>query len=187
MTEPSKRASLYAVLLGGRAARCHVELHDVVFAVGNGLESLHEQLLDAWFGEPKGLHVDAWTRLDQIDGYRVHLDKTPNPGPERLWFINIGGYRKNEFAERHAYAFIAGKGKAEVKARAKASLLKGHELVHKDDLLEIDDCLCLDRVGPWHVRLEADSNARSPEIVNGYFPLPTATIARWQAEQAGKS
>ncbi len=187
MTEPPKTPSLYAVLLGGRAARCHVELHDVVFAVGDGLESLHEQLLDAWFGQPKGLHVDAWARLDQIEGYRVHLDRQAVPGPNRLWFINIGGYRKGEFAERHAYAFMAGTGKAEVKARAKASLLKGHELVHKDDLLDVDDCLCIDRVGPWHVRLEAEPDAQAPQITNGYFPLPAATVARWCAEEARKS
>ena len=187
MTEPSETASLYAVLLGGRAARCHVELHDVVFAVGDGLESLHDQLLDAWFGQPEGLHVDAWARLDQVEGFRVHLERQAMPGPNRLWFINIGGYRNGEFGERHAYAFMAGTGKAEIKARAKASLLQGHELVHKDDLLAIDDCLRIDRVGPWHIRLEEDPQAQPAEIVNGYFPLPAATIARWQDAQAEKS
>lgn len=187
MNDKLVEPALYAVLLGGRAARCNVELHDVVFAAGDGLESLHEQLLDAWFGEPKGLHVDAWTRLDRIEGYRVRLDRQPDSGDQRLWFINIGGYRTGEFAERHAYAFLAGAGKAEVKERAKASLLQGHELVHKDDLLAIDDCLCVDRIGPWHVRLEADPDARPAEIVNGYFPLPKSTIAGWIDTRAKKS
>lgn len=70
---PSSPGHLYAVLLGGRARSCRVELHDVAFAIGALLEDTHPQLLAQWFGEPEGLHVDACARVDQVEGYRGRL------------------------------------------------------------------------------------------------------------------
>lgn len=66
-------AALHAVMLGGRAPGCRIELHDVAFAIGTSLESMHEQLLDQWFGNPQGLHIDAYARLDRADGRHLHL------------------------------------------------------------------------------------------------------------------
>jgi hypothetical protein len=47
---------LIACVLGGTAPGAKTELHDVALAVGTTLESAHDQLLDAWFGDPHGLH-----------------------------------------------------------------------------------------------------------------------------------
>ncbi|TVS11093.1 MAG: DUF1543 domain-containing protein [Wenzhouxiangella sp.] len=172
--------NLFAVLLGGRAAGCRVELHDVAFAVGQSLEDTHEQLLGQWFGQPQGLHVDAYAVVDQVEGYRVRLERQPPDQPEqRLYFINIGGYRPNEFAEQHAYALLAAANKAKAKARAKRTLLPGHDSVHKDDLYEVDDVLEIRTAAAWHVHLVADPSATAPRVVNGYFPLPSGTIKAW--------
>lgn len=171
---------LFAVCLGGRANGCNVELHDVAFAVGRSLEDVHEQLLDCWFGQPDGLHVDAWAELDRVPGYRVCLSRSPQAGGTRLFFVNIGGYVAGEFGERHAYAFHAGSGKAEVKAKAKAELLVGKLSVHRDDLFEIDDMIEIEAGQGWHVQLEPDPNAGAPVVTNGYFPIPRATIERWR-------
>ncbi len=51
--------SLFMVMLGGRHARANTEVHDVVFAVADSLEDSYPQLKNAWFGEQKGLHIDA--------------------------------------------------------------------------------------------------------------------------------
>ena len=51
--------SLFIVMLGGRHARANTEVHDVVLAVGDSLEDVYPQLKNAWFGEQKGLHIDA--------------------------------------------------------------------------------------------------------------------------------
>ena len=181
MTDVFRHPRLFAVLLGGRAPGCRVELHDVAFAVGRSLEETHPQLLDQWFGQARGLHVDAWCVLDRVAGHRIRLDRKRPAGGPRLHFINIGGYASGEFAEQHAYAFIAAADKAEAKRIAKSRLLPGRDQVHKDDLFEIDDCLAIERVGDWHVVLEADAQARDPSVTNGYFPLPRATIDTWEA------
>lgn len=172
---------LIACVLGGTAPRARTELHDVAFAVGASLEAVHQQLLDSWFGDPRGLHVDAWCFLDSVEGYRVRLARTRPDNGLHLYFINIGGYRPGVFGEHHGWGFFGAANKAEAKRRAKRALLQGHEQTHKDDLHEIDDCLLVGRVGQWHVHLEADATATDPAVTNGYFPLPKHTIERWLA------
>ena len=176
----SESARLFAVCLGGRAEGCNVELHDVVFAVGDSLEGVHFQLLDRWFGDADGLHVDAWAEIDRVPGFRVSLKKTSPPAGPGLYFINIGGYLAGEFGERHAYGFYAGDGKAEVKAKAKQELLTGKESVHRDDLFEIDDVVEIAAGDGWHVHLESDADAGAAQVTNGYFPIPRATVAAWR-------
>ncbi len=170
---------LIACVLGGTAPRAKTELHDVAFAVGDSLEAVHHQLLDGWFGDPRGLHVDAWCFLDSVEGYRVRLTHNLPDNDLHLYFINIGGYRPGVFGEHHAWGFFGARNKAEAKQRAKQTLLPGHVETHKDDLHEIDDCLQVARVGTWHLHLTPDAGARDPEITNGYFPLPKSVIDNW--------
>jgi hypothetical protein len=170
---------LFAVCLGGRAPGCNVELHDVVFAAGESLEALHPQLLDRWFGDPERVHVDAWSRVETVPGYRVRLAREPAPSGPRLYFVNIGGYAPGELFERHAYALYAGTSAGEVKTRAKSELLPGRDEVHRDDLYEVDDLLTIDRVDGWHVHLEPDPDAGAADVTNGYFPIPRKTVEAW--------
>lgn len=183
-TEGRLAPSLFVVCLGGRAAGSKVELHDIAFAVGEDIESTHDQLLEQWFGQPDGLHVDAWARIEQVPGYRVYLSTSPPENDLRLYFVNIGGYTPGELWERHAYALYAGRSAAEVKARARKELLPGRESVHRDDLYDIDDVLEVHPgAGDWHVHLETDADAGEPTVRNGYFPIPRGTIERWRARR----
>ena len=59
--------SLFMVMLGGRHARANTEVHDVVFAVADSLEESYPQLKNAWFGEQKGLHIDAWMQVEGVE------------------------------------------------------------------------------------------------------------------------
>ena len=59
--------NLFMVMLGGRHARANTEIHDVVFAVADSLEDSYPQLKNAWFGEQKGLHIDAWTQVNGVE------------------------------------------------------------------------------------------------------------------------
>ena len=174
---------LIACVLGGIAPAAKTELHDVAFAVGDSLEAVHEQLLDGWFGDPRGLHVDAWCFLESVEGYRVALSRTPPDNGLHLYFINIGGYRPGVFGEHHAWGFFGAPDKTEAKARAKRTLLRKHEETHKDDLYEIDDCLQVGDIAGWHVHLTPDPHAKDPIVCNGYFPLPKSTVDAWLARR----
>ena len=170
---------LIACVLGGTAPGARTELHDVAFAVGTDIDAVHDQLLHSWFGEPRGLHVDAWAFLDSVAGYRIALKESAATNGLHLYFINIGGYRAGEFGERHAWGFFGAHNKTQAKAQAKRTLLQGHQQTHRDDLYDIDDCLPVARVGPWHIHLQPEETAKDPAVTNGYFPLPTATINAW--------
>lgn len=182
-SESAAEVRLFAVCLGGRAPRCRVELHDVAFAVGTDLESIHGQLLDGWFGTADGLHIDAWAVLDQVPGFRVELLQTSPDNDLRLFFVNIGGYVPGEFGERHAWAFYAACGPAEIKTRARRELLIGQQRRHRDDLRAIDDLVEVKPHPSWHIHLIPDPEASGPVVTNGYFPLPKQSIAAWKRRQ----
>jgi hypothetical protein len=173
---------LFAVYLGGRAAGCNTELHDVVFVTGQAIEDTYELLLGKWFGVSKGLHIDSWVQLDAVDGFRVGLSATPEDAPPKLWFVNLGAYREGEFTEVHANAFMVAGSAAEAKARVKASLLaQGLSQVHTDDLYEVDSCVRIDAVGDLHVRLDAGAGEGSLRCHNAYHPIPEAIVEAFVA------
>ena len=172
---------LFAVVLGGYAPRCNTELHDVVFVVGESLESTYPLLLQNWFGTPESCHVDAWAELAVVDGFRVRLDRNPVQGAQRLYFINLGAYDPRHFGELHACAFLVSDHPRKVRERARAELLAGKVAVHTDELFEVDDCLELTEVDGRHVHLEAVDESPPLEFHNEYLVIPREVVKRFIA------
>jgi hypothetical protein len=170
---------LFAVYLGGRAAKCNTELHDVVFVVGSSIESTYDQLMDKWFGNPLRLHIDSWIELRVIDGHRVLLRPDSSPQAKKLFFINLGAYLPGQFTELHANAFVVAETEQEVKRRAKSELLRGTQSVHTDDLYDIDDCLEIAEVDGYHVHLEPTSKIEPFEPNNGFHVIPKEVVAQY--------
>lgn len=171
---PSK---LYAVYLGGRAAKCNTELHDVVFVVGNSLKATYHQLMDKWFGDPQRLHIDSWIELRVVDGHRINLMAEPKTQAKKLFFINLGAYLPGQFTELHANAFVVSDSERQVKLRAKGELLRGTQQLHTDDLFDIDDCLEIAEVDGYHIHLEPTTDTQPFEPNNGYHVIPKAVVA----------
>ena len=71
-------AKLFLVVLGGRIDGCQVELHDVRFVVGPTIETTIPELQKQWVGRRRGLHLDSWMEVRQIDGYAVTLARAPS-------------------------------------------------------------------------------------------------------------
>lgn len=169
---------LFAVLLGGRAPKGNTELHDIVFVAGETVEATYDQLLGKWFGQPDRLHIDSWMEIAAADGHRVTLGGAPTPG-KRLWYVNLGTYADDQFAELHANGLFVAASADEAKARAKAELLKGWTGdVHTDDVLDVEATLALPGLT---LGLEADPAAPRPVFRNGYHPLPKDAIAAFKA------
>lgn len=168
---------LFAVYLGGRAARCNTELHDVAFVTGVKIEDTYEKLMDLWFGTPKGLHIDSWMDLTLVDGYRLSLSEDPGEQEKKLFFINLGAYLPGQFTEMHACTFLVSEDKKEIMGRAKQDLLKGMTFVHTDDLFDIDDCIEITKVDNCSVKLVKTDEA--PVLIpnNGYHIIPKHIVA----------
>jgi len=64
---------LYLVVLGGRAEKANIELHDVRWVVGSKIEDTFDTLRKDWFGSSKGLHIDSYKKIQYIDGHKINL------------------------------------------------------------------------------------------------------------------
>ena len=72
---------LYLVVLGGRAKKANIELHDVRWVIGSKIEDTYDTLRKDWFGSPKGLHIDSYKKIKYID---CLLYTSPSPRDKRL-------------------------------------------------------------------------------------------------------
>ena len=168
---------LYLVVLGGRAKKANVELHDVRWVIGSKIEDTYDTLRKDWFGSPKGLHIDSYKKIKYIDGYRINLinfekDKIENKqlvkknkAKKNLWFVNIGGYNPNSMQEQHEFGLVIASNKLEAKNIAKSKWLIGLKKKHKDDiyslkkLIDSDDCQLINKIGSWEIELTLESNS----------------------------
>jgi hypothetical protein len=167
---------LYLVVLGGRAEKANIELHDVRWVVGSKIEDTYDTLRKDWFGSSKGLHIDSYKKIKYIDGHKINLinlekDKVEknqlvkkNKAKKNLWFVNIGGYNPTSMQEKHEFGLVIASNKLEAKNIAKSKWLIGCKKKHKDDLasLEIliscDDCELIKKIGNWEIELIPNNN-----------------------------
>ena len=63
----------FLVVLGGRASKANIELHDVRWVVGSWIEDTYAVLKNDWFGNMEGLHIDSYKKINYIDGYKINL------------------------------------------------------------------------------------------------------------------
>lgn len=163
---------LFVVMLGGKHPRAKIEVHDVVFAVADTLQACYPQLRDAWFGSPKGVHIDSWMAVDGVDGWTVELSHlAPAADAPRLYFINLGGYETDRFGEAHHYLLVVARNKQEAMRQGKRQMLRHWSQAHTDGVLDIDDCLPVDLVDGRYVHLV--QGPHSPIVQrNDYIVLP---------------
>ena len=117
------------------------------FGIGHTLKELVPAMHAFWPEAKKNLHVDAWREVNTVQGYsiRVRLKTEPSRGDNevKLFFINLGGYRKEEFEEYHHKLLIVAKDLATAVAQAKQEVFykttgfKGAS-AHIDDKYGID-------------------------------------------------
>ena len=141
-------------MLGGKHPRARIEVHDIVACIGHSLEDTYPQLHRDWFGDPKHLHIDAWMRIEGIDGYRLHFSQqVPSPDALKLYLINLGGYLPLEFGEAHRYILVSAHNAQEAKQKGKSQLIPAWEKAHTDAVIDVDDCLPLDHVNGRYIHL----------------------------------
>ena len=166
---------LYLVVLGGRAEKANIELHDVRWVVGSKIEDTYDILRKDWFGSPKGLHIDSYKKIKYIDGYKINLINSKknkieknkllkkNMAKKYLWFVNIGGYNPTSMQEKHEFGLVTAPNKLDAKNIAKSKWLIGCKKKHKDDiaslemLISCDDCEPINNIGNWKIELTPDN------------------------------
>ena len=170
-----KNNFLYLVVLGGRAKKANIELHDVRWVVGSKIEDTYDTLRKDWFGSSKGLHIDSYKKIQYIDGHKINLINVERNKIEKkklvkkiipqknLWFVNIGGYNPTSMQEKHEFGLVIASSKLEAKNLAKSKWLIGCKKKHKDDpdslemLISCDDCEPIKKIGIWEIELTPDN------------------------------
>lgn len=148
-------SKLFIVYLGGSAPKANIELHDIQFVIADRIEDTYQQLTSNWFGDTKGLHLDSYKHIKGADGYKVSLNDKPAVGQKKLYFVNLGGYQKDKLNELHEFALLVASSPNEAKNKAKKILLMGASHQHKDNLMEVDDCLQINCINGMYIHLEA--------------------------------
>ena len=173
---------LFLVVVGGRAPKANIELHDVRWVIGSTIEETFDDLRKSWFGSIKGLHIDSYKKISSIDGFKINLKKNDKQNKhlnkekylrKKLWFVNIGGYDPNCMQEKHQFGFVVAETSTEAKNKAKSKWLIGFQQKHKDDIFclkmfsDIDDCEVKKNIGNWEIELTVENNfveeTRSPD------------------------
>lgn len=132
---------LYMFYVGGSCGNSNVELHDVRFSIGETPEDCHADLREQWWGDPDSLHLDCWGAVEQADGFDIALTKdSPQERPDKLFFVNLGGYNPAEFSELHRNVLLVAPDAKAAKAKA-LTLVKGWSLPHKDNLFEVEKAI----------------------------------------------
>lgn len=180
----SNAKKLFAVYLGGRADRCNIELHDVVFVVGSSIEETYPLLAKKWFGNLQGFHIDSYVELRNVDGYKIELSQDPSKGDslKKLYFINLGAYKPGEFTEYHQSAFYVADSSPDAVRRAKSELCQGLQTIHKDDVVlldrvsnpvdfDVDDVLELQEVDSYNIWLSPTTSIEQETPVSAYIKL----------------
>jgi hypothetical protein len=152
---------LYMLLLGATVPGRYTEQHDIFFSIGGTPGELVPAIKDFW-PQPAKVHIDAWREVNFVDGYHIEVvsrQDVGNNAPHRLFFINLGGYKKNEFDEFH-YKMLAvaeEKGKA-IQAAKQTAFYKhiGFEGAgsHVDDKygVDVDDIYAIEDILPAYIK-----------------------------------
>jgi hypothetical protein len=178
-------ARLYMILLGCRPKGRNTEQHDLFFTIADSLSDA-KPAISAFWRDAGTIHIDAWRAVTAVDGYRVSVflrEEAPEPEvTQRLFFVNLGGYKPGEFEEFHYKMVVAAADKAAAIRKAKETAFYRHTGFrgaesHIDDKfgIDVDDVAAIDDILPagirerYAMRLVTDSTTPEDELHLGYL------------------
>lgn len=178
---------LYMILLGATPQGRNIEQHDVFFGIGTSVKALLPEMLAFW-PEAKGkIHVDAYRIVNQVGNYKVEVvpkQEETKTEIRSLFFMNLGGYKRDEFEELHYKMLVVSDQKALAIKEAKETAFYKHVGfkgatshiddkfgVDVDDIFEIKDILSEDTKSRYALKFTANTGAPEDEIFLGYLPL----------------
>lgn len=179
---------LFMLMLGCRPAGRNTEQHDMFFAIGEQVKDL-VPAIKAFWPEAKGnIHIDAWREVTQVNGYQVKVvPKTAIPeadGPDKLFFLNLGGYKPNEFDEFHYKMLAVAPDQAGAVKQAKQTAFYKHTGfkgaashiddkfgVDVDEVYQVKDILTPEVKERYSLMITPNATEPEDDMHLGYFQL----------------
>jgi hypothetical protein len=130
-------------------------MHDVQFSVGSVIEDCYEDLQSKRIGWEGNCHIDSFLELKYVWWYAVVLSHDPVPETQevKLYFVNAGWYKPDQFCEQHEIGFYVAKTSTEATQSALKVLCEWQDKRHRDDLYDVDDCIAIQTVRDYYVHL----------------------------------
>jgi hypothetical protein len=181
---------LFMILLGSKPIGRNTEQHDVFFGIGKTIKELVPAMIESW-PEAKGkIHIDAWREVKTVNQFAIRISERQqlpidaNETGQKLFFINLGGYKENEFEEYHYKMLVAGENKSvAIKSAMETAFYKHTGFkgasthvddkygVDIDDVYEIEDILPSKIKEKYKITLMPVGNGVEDELNIGYFKL----------------
>jgi hypothetical protein len=177
---------LYMIMLGCRPEGRYTEQHDIFFGIGTSLKGLIPNMKKFW-PEAKGrIHIDAWREVTAVDNFKIEiqLKEKQQTSNQNLFFINLGGYKENEFEEYHYKVLAVGETLAEASKKAKATTFFKHcgfkgATSHIDDKfgIDIDDAFNVKEIlapiftEQFEIKITPSENLTEDKMHIGYLKI----------------
>ena len=174
------------IMVGCRPEGRFTEQHDIFFGIGNSLAEMVPKIKLFW-PEAKGrIHIDAWRKITAVDKYKIEIISKDNAvaNSTQLYFINLGGYKENEFEEYHYKIVTTGANLAEATKKAKATSFYKHYGfkgatshiddkygIDVDDIYNIEEILAPELKEKFALKITEIENAIEDELHIGYLKL----------------
>ena len=155
---------LWMIGLGGSIKNANIEVHAMQHMIAEKVEDCYEDLIEIWYGD--SLHLDSYTALEYIDGYKVDLKGSSD---KNLYMIVYGGYQKGVIDELHDYNYLLADSKEEAEKVAKSQYDKFPNMNHVDEIVDI-----FDNMGIRFGFIEGDYSFKDNETVFKHVKLKKA-------------
>jgi hypothetical protein len=178
---------LFMILLGASPKGRNIEQHDIFFGIGNSVKELLPEMQAFWPEANGKIHIDAYRIVNRVGKYKVEVipKEAENKIEVRsLFFMNLGGYKKDEFEELHYKMLVVSDQKALAIKEAKETAFYKHVGfkgatshiddkfgVDVDDIFEIKDILSAETKSKYALKFTPVSDMPEDEIFLGYLPL----------------
>lgn len=178
---------LYMILLGCKPAGRNTEQHDLFFGIGSSLSDVKNDIIDFWKEANGKVHIDGWKEVTAVDGYQIEVvnkEDVSSLQKEKLFFINLGGYRQNEFEEFHYKMLTVATDKGTAIQKAKQTAFYKHTGfagatshiddkygIDVDDIYEIGDILPSHLKAQYRIQLMKVNDLQEDELHLGYLKI----------------
>ena len=183
--------TLFLLILGCRPKGRNTEQHDTFFGIGDSLADLLPQIKQFWPGGGQ-IHIDSWREVTVVSGYTIQVvAKSEAQSSNKLFFLNLGGYKPNDLEEYHYKLLSVANTKSSTIQEAKKTAFYLHTGfkgatshiddkygVDVDDVYEIKDILPPEVKDQYSLLIEKKiTNLPEDELHIGYLTLKSVELS----------
>ena len=178
---------LFMVLLGSKAPKRNVEQHDYFFGIARSIKDLVPEMKAFWPEAGASLHVDGWREVNSVDGYAITVQPRTQQeieSPNKLFFINLGGYQSNKLSEQHYTVLTVQSDRAIAIQESKKTVfyktntIKGANShidekygIDVDDIYKVEEILDASMKEKYLIKIESSPGMPEDDVILGYFRI----------------